>query len=85
MQSVFIYKKIPVSGIWFCYASWLGVIAPIGHTDAHVPHEMHFDLSIANFPSGPTAIAPTGHIPAQLPHPIHLLGSILYAIFLPFG
>jgi hypothetical protein len=70
----------------FLYASdgGIGAIAPIGHTDAHVPHEMHFDLSIAYFPSEPGAIAPTGHIPAQLPQPIHLLGSILYVIFSTF-
>ena len=70
----------------FLYASdgGIGAIAPIGHTDAHVPHEMHFDLSIVYFPSEPGAIAPTGHIPAQLPQPIHLLGSILYVIFSTF-
>ena len=57
------------------YAS--GAIAPTGHIEAHVPHEIHFAGSMTHLPSGPVDIAQTGHIPMHVWHPIHLEGSIL--------
>ena len=50
-------------GIFYCTS---GAIAPTGQTAAHVPHEIHFDVSITHLPSAPIEIAATGHIPIQV-------------------
>ena len=81
MEIVIVKKNRHIGGYIFSdYIS--GVIAPIGQTDAHVPHEIHLDLSMTYLPSGPWEIAPTGHIPAHVPQPMHFVGLILYTILI---
>ena len=59
-----------------------GAIADIGHSAAHVPHEMHFAGSMTHLPSAAVDIAITGHAPIHVWQPIHFAGSILYAIII---
>ena len=50
---------------YICAVYYAGSIALAGQTDAHVPQETHFVVSITHLPSASILIAPIGHAAMQ--------------------